>query len=73
MLFLFPLALSLAAAALFATGDYSLFTRILFPLLAIGALALQFAPGLRENVHFLVPLFMQLFVCGCWSVAMKME
>ena len=67
------LVFSVAAAAMFAVGDYSVPVKALYVGLAAGAAALQFVPALREQVHFLVPLFMQLFVCGSWAVANQME
>jgi len=73
VVFLLPLVLSIVAAVLFALGDYGLFTKVFFGALAVIAVALQFVPAWREGVHFLVPLFLQLFVCGSWYVASQLE
>ena len=73
MIFILPLVLSFAAAVMFSSGDYSPLTKVLFPALAALATAMQFAPGLSEHVHFLVPLGIQLFICAAWYVASQME
>jgi hypothetical protein len=73
MLFVFPLVFSFIAAVMFSSGDYSPLTKILFPALAAIAASMQFAPGLSEHVHFLVPLFIQLFICAAWYIASQME
>jgi hypothetical protein len=69
MIFTVPMALSLVAGAMILFGEHGLITKIIVGLLAGAALALQFAPALSESVHFLVPLSMQLVVCGWWYFA----
>jgi hypothetical protein len=33
---------------------------------------MQFVPELRESVHFLVPMFMQIILCMWWYFASRM-
>ena len=73
MIFLFPLALSLAAALMFLIGDFALPTKGFYVGLTALAAALQFVPALRAEVHFLVPLGLQLFVCGAWYFCNAMD
>jgi hypothetical protein len=73
VVFLFPLAFSLFAAVMFVIGDYSAVAKAVFSILALTAVAMQFTPYLQERVHFLVPLAIQLFVCGSWYVASRFE
>ena len=68
MIFLFPLVLSIVAAVAFAISDDVEFsTKAIAILMAAIAAALQFVPVLAEQVHFLVPLAIQL-VLGGWFV-----
>lgn len=73
LIFTVPMALSLVAAAMFLFGEHGLLTKIIVVLLTVTALALQFVPALSESVHFMVPLFMQLVVCGWWYIAEFVE
>jgi hypothetical protein len=73
MIFTVPLALSLVAAAMILFGEHGFLTKIIVVLLAGAALALQFVPALSESVHFMVPLFLQLVVCGWWYIAEFVE
>ncbi|MCA8984650.1 MAG: hypothetical protein R3C12_06650 [Planctomycetaceae bacterium] len=73
VIFLFPLLFSIVATIQFVTGEYGPITKGFFGLLTALAATLQFMPSLQEQVHFLVPLFMQLFVCGCWYFASQFE
>jgi len=73
VVFLFPLAFSLFAAVMFVIGDHGTFTKAFFSLLTISAIAMQFVPFLQERVHFLVPLAIQLVVCGSWYIASHLE
>ena len=73
MIFIVPLALSLGAALMFVLGDYGLFTKAFVVVLVAAAASMQFVPALAETVHFLIPLFIQLIVCGWWLVASRLE
>jgi hypothetical protein len=73
MIFIFPLVLSFGAALMFVLGDYSLFTKAFIVVLVVAAASMQFVQALAEAVHFLIPLFIQLIVCGWWYVANKLE
>jgi hypothetical protein len=44
-----------------------------YVVLTASAAGMQFIPELQVDVHFLVPLFMQLFVCGSWFFASRLE
>lgn len=72
VIFLFPLAFSIIAALQFAMGDCGLFTKITVPLLVVVSIILQFMHPLPELVHFLVPLGIQLIVCGWWYFATEL-
>lgn len=71
VIFLIPLALSFVAALFAVLWDVT--PRAKCAIIALVALAalLQFVPALRESVHFLVPLFLQLFACGIYLFAMR--
>jgi hypothetical protein len=73
MIFLFPMALSLVAAVMMLFGDYGLLTKIIVVAMTGAAIAMQFVPPLAVSVHFLVPLFLQLIVCGWWYFASQFE
>lgn len=73
VVFLLPLILSITATTMFVIGEYGPATKGFFVLLTGTALTLQVVPSLQLHVHFLVPLLMQLFVCGCWYFASLME
>ena len=73
VIFILPLAMSLVAAVMFALGDYSLATKVVVVALVGIAASLQFVPVLAETVHFIVPLLIQLIVCGWWYVAWQLE
>ncbi len=67
------LVMSFAAAAMFVLGDYGIVTKVIVCLMAIAAVCLRFVPVLSDSVHFLVPLFMQLILCGWWYIASQLE
>jgi hypothetical protein len=73
VIFLFPLVFSVLAVFQFLWGDSSLGTKIAVAVLVLTSIALQFVPPLPELVHFLVPLGLQLIVCGWWYFANLME
>ena len=73
VIFFFPVVMSIAGAAMFVIGDYGVATKMIVCLLAVTAVCLQFVPVLSDSVHFLVPLFMQLTVCGWWYVASQFD
>ena len=73
VVFFAPLLLSVVAAAMVLVGEFGPVTKGVVLLLTAAAALIQFVPSLRESVHFLVPLFMQLFVCGWWYFASLME
>jgi hypothetical protein len=73
LIFLFPMALSVAAALMILFGDYGPLTKVIVVALVAVALSLQFIPPLAQSVHFLVPLFIQLIVCGWWYFASQFE
>ena len=71
MLFLFPLVLSVFAALMIAVGDYPLWAKAVALLMTLAAAAMQFVAELRAP--FLIPLFLQLIVCGWWYVGEQMD
>jgi hypothetical protein len=73
MIFLLPLALSIVASLMIAIGDYGLGTKATVIVLTVAAAAMQFAPAIAARVHFLIPLFIQLLICGCWYVMSQFE
>ena len=73
MIFLFPLVLSVLAALLFLIGDASWVAKGIGASLAAGAFLLQFGAGLREHVHFTIPLMMQFAVCATWYFSMHLD
>lgn len=72
-MFVAVMGLSIAATVWFLLGDFGPFTKIAVVLLTGLALCLQWIPGLAGQVHFLVPLLMQIFVCIWWSFARVLE
>lgn len=73
VLFLFPLVFSVLAACQFLWGDSGLGIKIAISVLVLTSIALQFIPPLPELVHFLIPLGLQLIVCGWWYFANLMD
>lgn len=69
VIFLFPLVFSVFATYQFLSGDSGRGAKIAISVLLLASLALQFVPPLPELVHFLVPLGMQLVICGWWYFA----
>ncbi len=69
VIFLFPFVFSLFAAYQFLAGDFRLSTKIIIGLMAAGSIAMQFLPPLPDQVHFLIPLGLQLVICGWWYFA----
>jgi hypothetical protein len=70
---LFISAAALAAAAMIVLGEYSPTTKGLALGLAVGSLAMQYVPSIQEEIHYLVPLFMQLVLVGWWWLATRLE
>jgi len=62
VIFLFPLCLSCASLAYFLIADMDWKWKIFALVLVIASVTMQFA--FPAQVHFLIPLGMQLFVCG---------
>ena len=74
VIFWFPLALSVVGTAFYALyGDAGLIWKLIITGLTLAAVALQFLPGLRENVHFGVPLGMQIVVCLWVALYFQLE
>ena len=73
VIFLLPLTLSLVAALMFAVGEYGLVTKGVAIVVAVVAACMQFVPSLRESVHFLVPLLMQISLFIWYYFASLME
>ncbi|MBI3864196.1 MAG: hypothetical protein HY290_20115 [Planctomycetia bacterium] len=71
MIFLFPLIFSVGGVLFFLTTDADWKWKALAALLVVVAIVLQFPFG--ESVHFLVPLFIQLAVCGWMALYWQME
>jgi hypothetical protein len=73
IVFLFPLVLSVVALAYFISSESGPIVKGVIGVLVIAAACLQFVPSLRETVHFLIPLFMQLIVCGWYYLEMQFD
>jgi len=69
----FTMGLSIAATVWFLIGDFGWLTKLMVVALTTAALCLQWLPGPASHVHFLIPLFMQLFVCIWWYFARALE
>ncbi len=69
VIFLFPLVLSFVALFFFISGEFGPVVKGVIGVMVLAAACLQFIPAFQESVHFLVPLFMQLFVCGWYYLA----
>jgi hypothetical protein len=63
VIFLFPLVTSVIASISIVLGDYAPMTKGFY--VAMTAVA--------AGLHFMVPLFMQIFVCGGWYFASQFE
>ena len=64
VIFWFPLALSVVGTVFyFLYGEVGLLWKLIMTGLTVASVVVQFAPGLREQVHFGVPLGMQIVVC----------
>jgi hypothetical protein len=72
VIFFAPLIMSLVATFWVVTEDNGLITKAIFLVVAGTAAAMQFVPELRESVHFLVPMFMQIILCMWWYFASRM-
>lgn len=70
-IFLLPLALSLIAGAMVAFGDYHWLAKGIVVALIVVSVLLQFVPVLRDHVHFLVPMFIQILVGGGYFVSLQ--
>lgn len=71
MIFLFPLVLSVVGVLFFLTTDVDWYWMLLAAGLVALSLALQFLPPL--DVHFLIPLGIQIVVCLWMAVYWKLE
>ena len=67
VIFLLPLALSVVAVLMFAISEMEFGWKILAGVLAVAAVTMQFVPPVASQVHFLVPLGIQLFL-SVWLV-----
>jgi hypothetical protein len=73
VIFYAPLALSIVGLLFIAFGEYNPIVKILFALLVVASIVLQFTPALQSTIHFLVPLGMQIVAAIWWQIAMKLE
>ena len=73
VIFLFPLVLSFVALFFFLSGESGPVVKGVIAVLVLTAASLQFVPSFQQSVHFLVPLFMQLIVCGWYYVASQFD
>ena len=64
---------SVAAALMFVLGDYGFGTKCFFVLATVAALIMQFVPPVSANVHFLVPMGLQILVVGSFAIASQFE
>jgi hypothetical protein len=71
MIFLFPLALSVVGVLFFLVADVEWKWKFLAGTLLATSLVLQFVPDL--NVHFLVPLGIQIVLCLWMGAYWKLE
>jgi riboflavin transporter FmnP len=62
MVFIGPMVCSVAAVIMLVIVSESRARKVVAMGLAVAALAMQFVPALE--VHFLIPLFIQLGLCG---------
>jgi hypothetical protein len=68
LIFFLPIGVSIFATAYFwFVSEIGTKWKLLALVLTGTSLALQFAPALRSQVHFLVPLLMQALV-GIWFI-----
>jgi hypothetical protein len=68
MLFLFPLVLAVVGTLFYLSSDTELWTKIVMGLLLVVSLVLQFA----VPITFVVPLLIQLVICGWVSMYYQM-
>ena len=73
MIFLLPFVLSFVALFFFLSGEYGSVVKGVVSVFVLAAASLQFVPTFQQSVHFLVPLFMQLFVCGWYYIASQFD
>ena len=71
VIFLGPLVLSIACVLRYLLAGERPVMKIVGLAVVAASLALQFAPGLQ--VHFLIPLFMQIVVILIYSALWKLE
>jgi hypothetical protein len=72
IIFLFPLALSIAATIYFLISeDIGPVGKVIAVLLTVGSIVFTFVPALQT--HFLVPLAMQITVCLWLALYWKMQ
>ena len=73
MIFLLPLVLSFIALFFFLSGEYGPVVKGIVAVMVLSAASLQFIPTFQQSVHFLVPLFVQLIVCGWYYIASQFD
>ena len=66
VIFLFPLIFSIMSAIAYLFVGESTNLKVAATVVVALSVVLQFAPGL--DIHFLIPLFMQLLVCVCFAI-----
>ena len=71
VIFFLPLGLSLIAGAMVVLGQYHWLAKTIVAVLVGASVLLQFVPVLREHVHFLVPLFIQILVGGGYFLCLR--
>lgn len=57
----------------FASGKLGPITKGVVTVLVLSAVGTQFLPGGHKSIHFLVPLFLPLFVCGWYYFTSPLE
>jgi hypothetical protein len=71
MIFLFPLAFSIIGVLFFLAGDVEIKWKVLAVTLVVVSVVLQF--GFAGSVHFLIPLAIQIVVCGWMGLYWQMD
>jgi hypothetical protein len=73
VIFIFPLVMSILAALVVAGGDHGWVTKLTVCLMVVTSLVLQFLVPLPDVPRLLVPLFLQLIICGWWYYASQYD
>lgn len=73
VIFFLPLVLSLVGMVFMVIGDYHPIVKGTVTVLVAASLVMQFTPGLRESIHFLIPLGLQILVSIWWLIAQQLE